>query len=118
MLYLLIIIFGGILSYFLPWWIVAPVCLGFCFWKAESAKQAFGISSAAIVSLWIGYATYLNLVAEVDLVSKIGNLFAGESAVLQKIPKLALVFTIMTMIASAIGGFSGLAGFQLKRMLK
>lgn len=118
MLYILILVISGILSYFLPWWIVAPVCLSLCFWKAKNAKEAFGLSSAAIVSLWIGYATYLNVVAEVDLVSKIGNLFAGESAILQKVPKLGLVFTIMTLIATSIGGFSGLAGFQLKRLLK
>ncbi|MCA0365958.1 MAG: hypothetical protein LCH67_18105 [Bacteroidetes bacterium] len=118
MLYILIIVIGGLLSIFLPWWIIAPVALGLSWWKAKNIKEAASISAAAVVTLWIGYATYLNIVSEVNLTDKIADLFTGGVGFLSKIPKTVFVFSIMTLIASTIGAISGTAGVQLRRYFR
>lgn len=118
MLYLLILVIGGIASYFGPWWIIAPVALALCWWKAKTPKEGYLISAAATVSLWIGYAIFLNATADVNLIDKIAEMFTGGVGFLSKIPKIGLVFGIMTIIATAIGGFAGLSGVQMRRYFK
>lgn len=118
MLYLLILIIGGIASFFGPWWIIAPVALILCWWKAKTPAEAYAISAAATVSLWIGYATFLNATADVSLIEKIANMFTGGIGFLAKVPKIGLVFTVMTLIATAIGGFAGMSGVQMRRYFK
>lgn len=118
MLYILIIVVGGILSYFLPWWIIAPVALGFSWWKAKNVKEAAAISAAAVTSLWVGYATYLNVVSDVNLTDKVADLFTGSVGFLSKVPKTGFVFSIMIIVASAIGAISGTAGVQLRNFLR
>lgn len=118
MLYILIIVVGGILSYFGPWWVIAPVCLVLSAWKAKDAKEAGLTAAAAAVTLWVGYATYLNVVAEVDLSAKIADLFTGGVGFLSKVPKVAFIFTIMTLIISAVSSFSGMAGVHIRQFFK
>ncbi|MCP9769523.1 hypothetical protein EGI22_16595 [Lacihabitans sp. LS3-19] len=114
----MILIIGGIASYFGPWWIIAPVALALCWWKAKTPKEAYLTASAATVTLWIGYATFLNATADVNLIDKIAELFTGGVGFLAKVPKIAFVFTIMTLIATAIGGFAGMSGVQMRRYFK
>ena len=84
----------------------------------KNIKEAASISAAAVVTLWIGYATYLNIVSEVNLTDKIADLFTGGVGFLSKIPKTVFVFSIMTLIASTIGAISGTAGVQLRRYFR
>jgi hypothetical protein len=118
MLYILIVILGAILSYFLPWWVVAPLIFGLCWWKGEKAGQAAAISALAMVSLWVGYAVFLNLSADINLADKVGAIFGGETGPLSKMPKTALIFTVLTLIASAIGGMAGSAGVMAREFFK
>jgi ABC-type multidrug transport system fused ATPase/permease subunit len=111
MLYIIIIILGGIASFFLPWWIVAPVCFGVCFWRSKSGKSAFGIGSAAVSTLWLIYALYLYLTADVDMLLPMTQLISG-SGFLSTFPQVLLGFIIMLLIATLVGGFSGLAGYH------
>lgn len=112
MLYILIIVLGGIASFFLPWWVIAPVCFGLCFWKSESAKSAFGVGSAAVITLWLAYALFLFFTSEVNVVDKMAGLLSGNSSFLSSVPQVGLGFTIMLFIAGLVGGFSGLAGYH------
>ena len=117
MLYILIVIIGGIASLFLPWWIIAPVCFGICFWRSKSGKSAFGIGSSAVSSLWLFYALYLYFTADVNIVLPMTKLVSG-SGFLSSIPQVALGFGIMLLIATLVGGFSGLAGYQTGQLVK
>lgn len=117
LLYILIIVLGGVLSFIAPWWIVAPVCFGLCFWKAESAKQAAAVSAAALTTLWVGYATFLHVTADVDLVSKIANLLTAKSSLLSKFPQVGVAFTILSLLASLVGSTSGVAGYHAGKLI-
>jgi hypothetical protein len=116
MLFILIIILGGISSMFGHWWIIVPICMILNYYFAKSSKEAFAISSAAVITLWVGYATYLHLTADVDLVEKIAGIFSSSIPALGKIPAAGLVFSIISLIAGLIGGFGGLSGYSLKSL--
>jgi hypothetical protein len=118
MLFILIILIGGLMSYFLPWWIIAPVVLVLCGWKSQTPKGGFAIGAAATVALWLGYATILHLTADVNLTDKMADLFTGGVGFMSKIPKVGLVFSIMTTLATLVGGFSGMAGVQIRNFIK
>lgn len=116
MLYFLIIILGAIASLVGPWWLLPLVACLICALKARSAKQAFVVSSLAAVTLWTGYSLILVFSGKENLVDKIGALFAGNSAMLSNIPSLALILTIVTLVAGLTTGFAGLAGKHLRMM--
>ncbi len=118
MLYLLIVVLGAVLSYFLPWWIVAPLIFALSWWKGKSASNAALVASAAMLTLWVGYATYLNLSSDINLSDKIGAIFAGETGPLAKMPKTGLIFTVLTIISTAIGGLAGSAGVMARDFFK
>ena len=118
MLYILTIIFGAIGSYFGPWWIVIPICMGLCFRLASSGKQAFGLSSLGIISLWLGYGLFLHLAAQVDLVKPMAALFLNTDGDISGTTANMLIFSIITLIAGLIGGFGGLAGYQLQKLIR
>lgn len=117
MLYLLIIVLGGIASFFLPWWVVAPICFVVCFWRSNSGKAAFGLGSAAVSTLWLVYALYLYFTADVNILLPMTQLISG-SGFLVSVPQTQLGFTIMLLIAALVGGFSGLAGYHSGQLVK
>ncbi len=118
MLYLIILIVGGIASYFGPWWSLALVAFVLCAWKAKSGKEAFGLSALAGVSLWLGYSLFLLLTGGQELGNKVAQLFAASSDVLAKVPSLGLLSFIITVVALLSTGFAGLAGKHVRSFIK
>jgi ABC-type multidrug transport system fused ATPase/permease subunit len=118
MLYIITLVLGGIASMFLPWWVVAPLCFCLCAWKAETGLQAFSTSAAAITTLWVAYATFQNATSVISMAEQVGNLFAGFIPGLEKLPKTGLMFSVLTLIASNVAGFAGLAGFQVRDAIR
>ncbi|MFC3197345.1 hypothetical protein ACFOET_06950 [Parapedobacter deserti] len=118
MLYLLIILFGGLLSYFGPWWAMAPVCFVLCWWRSEMARQAFWVSALAGVTLWLGYSVYLHAVSGVDLVHRVSGIFTAGVPALANLPGVVPVFSIVALLAALISGFSGLAGLRIKQFIR
>ena len=118
MLYTLIIILSAIGSYFLPWWVIAPICFLLCAWKAENGLKAYGIAAAAITTLWVAYATYLNVSSGGIMVGRIAELFTAGSPFLAKLPKVGFVMTAMTLIGANVAGFAGAAGYHFRQLFK
>lgn len=118
MLLILTIIFGAIGSFLGPWWIVIPICMALCYWQASSGKQAFFISAAGILLLWIGYSAWLHFTSQVDLVQPLAQLFLNSEALLPSYQANGLIFSIVALIAGLIGGFGGLAGYQVQKLIR
>jgi len=116
MLYLLIIILGAVGSLVGPWWVLPLVACLICALKAKTTRQAFWVSAAAGVTLWTGYSLILAFSGKENLVDKIGALFTGDNALLAHVPNLALILTIVTLVAGLTTGFAGLAGRHLRMM--
>jgi hypothetical protein len=118
MLYILIVVLGGVLSYFLPWWVVAPLIFCLSWWKGKKAKEASLVGIAALITLWVGYALFLHFTSDINIADKIGVIFGGEKGPLSKMPKTVLIFTVMALIATAIGGLAGSAGVMAREFFK
>ena len=118
MLYFLILVISAIASYFLPWWVIAPIAFLLCAWKAEDGLKAYAIPAAAITTLWVAYATYLNVSTGGVISQNIGHLFTANSPFLQKLPTVGLLMFVMTLIGANVAGFAGLAGFHFRQLLK
>ena len=112
MLYILIIAISAVAQYFGPWWTMAVVSFLLCFWKSETAKGAYGVAFAAISSLWLGYALFLDNVTAGVMTSKITNLFMSGA------PFNALLFTATSVIGGTVAGFAGMAGFYCRQAIK
>lgn len=118
MLYALIIILSAVGSYFLPWWVIAPISFALCAWKAENGLKAYAIPAAAITTLWVGYATYLNISTGGIMAGRIAELFTANSTFLTKLPKAAFLMTAMTLVGANVAGFSGAAGYYFRQLFK
>ena len=104
-LYIPIFALSAVAQYFGPWWLMPIVCFVLCFWKSETAKGAYGVAFAAITSLWLGYALFLDNVTAGVMTTKMTNLFMSGA------PYNALLFTATSLIGGLVAGFAGLAGF-------
>lgn len=116
MIYLIILIAGAILSVFGPWWIVAPVAFIVCRWKAKSGKQAFGQSTLALITLWVGYLTYIYLKSNVNLANKMMGVLTSSADGLGSALNITVIIAITTVLAIIVGGLGGVAGFNLKKI--
>lgn len=116
MIYLIILIVGAIVSVFGPWWIVAAVSFIVCRWKATSSKQAFGQSTAALLTLWGAYMTYIFLKSDVNLVNKMMGVLSSSSEGFGSSFNLLVILAITGILALIIGGLAGLAGYNLKKI--
>lgn len=117
MLYVLILLFGGVCSYFGPWWTIAPVCFISCFLLPQKAVSTFWTSAFAGVTLWVGYSLYLHLSAKIGLTTKVAGIFTSALPALADMPAIALVLIIVVCVVGPISGFSGLAGLKLRQLI-
>jgi hypothetical protein len=118
MLYILNLVVGAMVSYFGPWWlaILAIFCLSA--WKAKDQKEAALTGALALTTLWISYATFLNSTSNINMVDKIAEIFAGSSAFVAKIPKLGLIFGVITFLCGTLGSLAGSAGVKARNFFK
>jgi hypothetical protein len=116
MLYIIIIVLGAIASLIGPWWSLALVAFLSCAFLAKTPGQAFKVSAAAGVTLWVGYSLILVFSGKENLVDKIAGIFAGNSSFLGAVPSLGLILFIVTLVATLTTGFAGMAGKQLRSL--
>ncbi|MFN8349817.1 MAG: hypothetical protein U0X91_32755 [Spirosomataceae bacterium] len=109
MTYILILLLSAVAQYFGPWWLMPIVCFGLSFWKSKNVKEAFGVSFAAIATLWLGYSLYQNVVTEGVITMKIAELF--------RFPNTILLFTAVTLVGGLVAGFAGMAGYYCRQAL-
>lgn len=113
MLFLLILVICLVLQLFLPWWIIAPVAFFLAFWKAKSAKKAFGNGFSAIFTLWCIIGLVKTIPNE--------NLLANRVGQMLQLPDLSFNWLIVLLITGLVGGLaaglSALAGYYFKEAL-
>jgi|SRR5690606_12019453 len=118
MVFFLVVVFGGIASFFGPWWSVAPICFLLHFWLSASSRSAFWSSAVAVVFLWFCYAFYIDLFASADLNERIAGIVTAGASALEGIPGIVITYFIMILIALVVGGFSGMAGVQVRKFIR
>lgn len=118
MLFIFILVVGALLSYFGPWWIIAPVCFGSCWWLSRRPARAFWISAGAGATLWIAYSLYLNFAGGSVLAVQVAGIFTGGASVLSGTTGLVLMLAVAALVVALVSGFSGLAGLRMRQLLR
>ncbi|MGK6352866.1 hypothetical protein [Parapedobacter sp. DT-150] len=118
MLYLLIVLIGGLLSFFGPWWSIAPVCFLLCWLLPRKTVGAFWVSALAGITVWLGYMLYVYLTTGVAMTDKVASIFTASVPSLAQVPGAALVSLIAALIIVPVSGFSGLAGAKVKQLIR
>ncbi len=118
MLYILILLVGALFSFFGPWWIMAPVAFVLCFFVSRKMASAFWASALAGITLWLGYSIYLHLSSSADLAAKVMGVFTANLPALANVPGMVGVLVIGALIVGPVSGFSGLAGAEVRQLIR
>ena len=105
MLILIIIVSCFIAQSFLPWWIIAPVCVIASFFFSSSKKQAFWSGFAGVFILWLVKILSLSLPNEHLLANKVGQVFMLPAA-----DTNWMVITILVRKVGDLGPIGKIAG--------
>ncbi len=116
--YIIILIVSAVAQYFLPWWVIAPISFAVGALLSKSGTGAYAAAAGAITTLWVGYATYLNISSGGIMVEKVGGLFSENLKFLKNMPITPTFFTIMTIIGSQVAGLSATAGYHFRALFK
>ncbi|KPM48839.1 hypothetical protein [Jiulongibacter sediminis] len=116
MIYLIILLFGAILSFLGPWWITAIVAWIVCRWRAKNAKQAILQSAAALLTLWLGMALYSHFNSSVDMTEKMAGILTGSPNGISSAMNPVLIFGVTAFLALLVGAVSGFAGYRLRKV--
>lgn len=117
MVFVLILILGGVASFFGPWWAVAPVCFLLHLLLSRSSRGAFWTSAVAVALLWFMYGVYLDVMASTDFNEPIAGIFVTGLPFLSQVPGIVVTYFMMMLIAVLVGGFSGMAGVQVRKFI-
>jgi hypothetical protein len=105
--FLLIALLSAVVQLFLPWWSIAIVAFGVCFWQSKTGWRAFGNGFLGIAVVWFMYSLIIHLQTDGILTGRMADLLFKS-----KTPVLLLLLT--PIIGGLVGGFAGLAGRQLR----
>ena len=111
MLILIIIVSCFIAQSFLPWWIIAPICLMAGFFLSSSKKQAFWSGFAGVFILWLVKILSLSLPNEHLLANKVGQVFMLPAADTNWI----IMIFASSLIGGVVGGLSSLTGYSFRK---
>jgi hypothetical protein len=104
----LIMLLSALAQFVLPWWSIAIVAFGVCFWRSTRGGQAFLSGFLGIAAVWLLYALLIHLRTEGAFTERMGLLlFKSESA--------ALPLLVTVILGGLVGGLSGLTGFLIRR---
>ncbi len=117
-LVIILIVLGAVLSFFGPWWSIAVVSFVACYQLATSGKMAFGWSAFSGIFIWSGFSLLRHIQAEAPITQKMAGLFQYSISALQGVPSLGVVLLFVVLVSGIVGGFSGLAGYQVKQLFK
>jgi len=111
MLILIIIVSCFIAQIFLPWWIIAPICIAASFFFSSSKTQAFWSGFAGVFILWLVKILSLSLPNEHLLANKVGQVFMLPASDTNWI----IMIFASSLIGGVVGGLSCLTGNSFRK---
>jgi hypothetical protein len=94
----------------LPWWSLALVAFGVCFWRCQGSGRAFLYGFIGIAVVWLGYALIIQLQTD--------GVFVGRmSELLFKTNTGFLPVLVTTLLGGIVGGVAGIAGYFVRQAL-
>ncbi len=109
MLFFIILILSLIVSFVLPWWIVAIISFLAALFIAKSSAHAFWSAFVAIFIVWVVMALFKSIPNDNILATRVSHLF--------HLPHWLLLLLVTAIIGGLVAGMSALSGQLLKRAL-
>jgi hypothetical protein len=107
---ILIALVSLVAQLFLPWWSLALVAFGVCFWRSPGSGRAFLYGFAGIAVVWLVYALLIQLQTD--------GVFVGRmSELLFKTNTSVLPVLVTTLLGGIVGGIAGVAGYFVRQAL-
>jgi hypothetical protein len=107
MLFFIILILSLIVSFVLPWWIVALISFLAALFIAKSSAHAFWSAFVAIFIVWVVMALFKSIPNDNILATRVSHLF--------HLPHWSLLLLVTAIIGGLVAGMSALSGQLLKR---
>ncbi len=105
---ILIAILSLLAQLVLPWWSLAIVAFLVCFWRSQSAGEAFLHSFLGVAAVWLVYALLIH--------SRTDGILTGRmSELLFKTNSALLPLVVVTLVSGLVGGLAGLSGFFVRQ---
>lgn len=93
---------------FLPWWSLAIVAFGVCFWRSNGAGRAFVHGFVGVALTWLIYALFIHISTDGIFTSRMGLLlFKTNGAVLP--------IVVTTFFGGLVGGLAGMSGYLVRQ---
>lgn len=105
--YLIIVVGTALLQFFLPWWVIAVVPFVVYLIRKETPLVAYGVSLAAVSTVWAAYAGFLHNVTQGSMSNRIAEIFY--------LPNATLLLTAVSLLSGFVAGFGGSAGALLRQ---
>lgn len=109
LIFFITLILTGLLSNFLPWWVISVVAFGSALLIKVKPVVSFFIGFLAIGLLWGFYSGYLDAQNNGLLSSQLGQIFNGLSS-------MGLILTT-AIIGGLVGGLSAMTGSLLRKIV-
>lgn len=110
MLFFIILILSLVVSFIMPWWIVAIIAFIAALFIAKSAAHAFWSGFAAIFVVWIVLALFKSIPNNHILATRVANLF--------HLPNWILLLLVTAIIGGLVAGMSALSGLLIRQSFK
>lgn len=105
---LLIAVISLLTQLVLPWWSLAVVAFGVCYWRSPSAGRAFLSGFAGVALVWLAYALLVHV--------RTDGIFTGRmSLLLFKVDNAILPLLVTAVLGGLVGGLAGISGFYVRQ---
>jgi hypothetical protein len=107
---LLIALISLVAQFFLPWWVVAPIALGVCYFVSKTPVLALAEGTAGVAMVWLAYALFTHIRTEGIMTERMSQLLLKGPA--------NLLLTITPLVGGFVGGLAGLTGYYLRQLTR
>jgi hypothetical protein len=108
MLFFIILILSLVVSFVLPWWIVAIISFLAALWIAKGSAHAFWSAFAAIFIVWVVQAMFKSVPNDHILATRVAHLFPLGG-------QWILLVLITGLIGGLVAGMSAWSGALFKK---
>ncbi|OIN58929.1 hypothetical protein [Arsenicibacter rosenii] len=109
-LILIIAVLSFVAQLLLPWWSMALVAAGCCYWQGKHAWQSFGQAFAGAALVWAAYALLIHVQTGGIMTNRMSQLIIKSTS-----PAGMLLLT--PLVAGLVAGLAGLAGYYIRQAM-
>jgi hypothetical protein len=110
MVFIIVLLVSVLVQIIAPWYFIVPVAFGAALLTGKTARGSFFQALLAIALLWGVLASYLHVVGEGIITSRVAGMFSLP------MPELMIVVTMLT--GGLVAGMAALSGYYTRKVIK